>query len=74
MSNCTDYQARGLDIKYQAADGQKGLVHTLNGTGLALTRAMIAIVENHQQADGRIKLPAILKSFIPVDLSSMFFA
>ncbi|HNW19652.1 MAG TPA: serine--tRNA ligase [bacterium] len=74
VSNCTDYQARGLDIKYQAADGQKGLVHTLNGTGLALTRAMIAIVENHQQADGRIKLPAILKSFIPVDLSSMFFA
>jgi seryl-tRNA synthetase len=73
-SNCTDYQARGLDIKYQTADGQKGLVHTLNGTGLALPRAMIAIIENHQQADGRIKLPAILKSFIPLDLSSMFFA
>jgi len=35
---------------------------------------MIAIIENHQQADGRIKLPAILKSFIPLDLSSMFFA
>lgn len=73
-SNCTDYQARGLDIKYQTADGQKGLVHTLNGTGLALPRAMIAIIENHQQVDGRIKLPAILKSFIPLDLSSMFFA
>jgi len=73
-SNCTDYQARGLDIKYQTADGQKGLVHTLNGTGLALPRAMIAIIENHQQADGRIKLPAILKPFIPLDLSSMFFA
>lgn len=73
-SNCTDYQARGLDIKYQTADGQKSLVHTLNGTGLALPRAMIAIIENHQQADGRIKLPAILKPFIPLDLSSMFFA
>lgn len=73
-SNCTDYQARGLDIKYQTADGQKGLVHTLNGTGLALPRAMIASIENHQQADGRIKLPAILKPFIPLDLSSMFFA
>ena len=73
-SNCTDYQARGLDIKYQNADGQKGLVHTLNGTGLALPRAMIAIIENHQQADGRIKLPAILQPFIPLDLSSMFFA
>lgn len=73
-SNCTDYQARGLDIKYQTADGQKGLAHTLNGTGLALPRAMIAVIENHQQADGRIKLPAILQPFIPLDLSSMFFA
>ncbi|NCU44064.1 serine--tRNA ligase [Candidatus Falkowbacteria bacterium] len=72
-SNCTDYQARGLDIKYQATDGQKGLAHTLNGTGLALPRAMIAILENHQQADGRIKLPIILKPFIPLELSSMFF-
>lgn len=72
-SNCTDYQARGLDIKYQKADGQKGLAHTLNGTGLALPRAMIAIIENHQQADGRIKLPAALKPFIPLELVSMFF-
>jgi seryl-tRNA synthetase len=73
-SNCTDYQARGLDIKYQAADGQKALVHTLNGTGIATSRAMIALVENHQQADGRIKLPSALQPFVPVELSSMFFA
>ena len=56
-SNCTDYQARGLNIKYKTADGKKQLVHTLNGTGVATTRALIAILENCQQADGSIRIP-----------------
>jgi len=62
-SNCTDYQARALNIKYKAADGSKNLVYTLNGTAVALTRAMIAIIENHQQADGSITIPKALQSY-----------
>ena len=60
-SNCTDYQARRLNIRYKST-GQKGtqLVHMLNGTAIALSRAMIAVVENGQQADGSIRLPACL--------------
>ncbi|MEI6378530.1 MAG: serine--tRNA ligase [Candidatus Falkowbacteria bacterium] len=61
-SNCTDYQARGLNIKYKTADDKKELVHTLNGTGVATTRALIAIMENCQQADGSIAIP---KKLIP---------
>jgi seryl-tRNA synthetase len=59
-SNCTDYQSRGLNIRYKDADGVNRLVYTLNGTGVATTRALIAILENYQQADGSIKVPAIL--------------
>lgn len=73
-SNCTDYQSRGLNIKYSAADGGKQLVHTLNGTGISLARALIALIENSQQADGRIKLPSSLRPFLPVELKSMYFA
>lgn len=73
-SNCTDYQARGLNIKYQTTDGNKALAHTLNGTGVALARAMIAVIENHQQADGRLRLPQALKPFMPIELATMYFA
>lgn len=59
-SNCTDYQARGLNIRYKGKTGEKGFVHTLNGTVVATPRAMLAILENHQQADGTIKIPAAL--------------
>ena len=57
-SNCTDYQARRLDIRYKVK-GEKGthLVHTLNGTAVAISRALIAILENYQQADGSILDP-----------------
>lgn len=60
-SNCTDYQARRLNIRYKAA-GQKGtrFVHMLNGTAVAAGRAMIAVLENHQQADGSIAIPKAL--------------
>lgn len=59
-SNCTDYQARRLGIRYRDADGKNKFVHTLNGTALAVGRAMIAIVENNQQADGSIVIPEVL--------------
>ena len=60
-SNCTDYQSRRLDIRYKEK-GQKGtqLVHMLNGTALAMSRALVALIENGQQADGSIRLPKVL--------------
>jgi seryl-tRNA synthetase len=64
-SNCTDYQARRLNIRYRTA-GQKGLrfVHTLNGTAVAVTRALLAILENYQQADGSIIVPPVLQPWL----------
>ena len=63
-SNCTDYQARRLNIRYKDAKTQKTeFVHTLNGTGLAIGRALIAIIENYQQKDGSIKVPKVLQKY-----------
>ena len=59
-SNCTDYQARRLNIRFREKEGKPLFLHTLNGTALALGRAMIAIMENGQQKDGSIKLPQAL--------------
>jgi seryl-tRNA synthetase len=59
-SNCTDYQARRLNIKYKDDDGKNKYVHMLNGTAIAVSRAIIAILENFQQADGSVKLPKVL--------------
>jgi seryl-tRNA synthetase len=66
-SNCIDYQARGLNIKYKDKEGNKGLVHTLNGTVVATPRAMIAILENWQQADGTVKIPDVLVPYCGFD-------
>jgi seryl-tRNA synthetase len=64
-SNCTDYQARRLNIRYRKGPKDKPLyAHTLNGTGIALGRAMIAILENNQEADGSVRLPAPLQAFM----------
>ncbi|MEM9353830.1 MAG: serine--tRNA ligase [Planctomycetota bacterium] len=67
-SNCTDYQARRLDIRYKTK-GEKGTsyVHTLNGTAVAISRAMIAILENYQQADGTILVPDVLRRWVGKD-------
>jgi seryl-tRNA synthetase len=64
-SNCTDYQARRLGIRFREK-GQKGLrfVHTLNGTAIAVSRALIALMENHQQADGTIVIPEVLRPWV----------
>lgn len=61
-SNCTDFQARRLNIKYKTKDGNKYL-HTLNGTAVAIGRALIAIFENYQQKDGSIKIPKVLQKY-----------
>jgi seryl-tRNA synthetase len=64
-SNCTDYQSRRLDIRYKNK-GEKGtaLVHTLNGTAVAISRALIAILENGQQADGSVLIPEVLRPYV----------
>lgn len=66
-SNCTDFQARGLNIKYQDTEGKKDYLHMLNGTAIAVGRAIIAIMENNQQADGSIKIPEVLQKWTGFD-------
>ncbi len=68
-SDCTDYQSRRLNIRYRPA-GQKGtrFVHTLNGTAVAISRALIAIMENGQRSDGGIDVPEVLKPFVGKDV------
>ena len=64
-SNCTDFQARRANIRYRPTpDARPQYVHTLNGSGLALPRVMIAIMENYQQADGSIRVPEVLQDFV----------
>jgi seryl-tRNA synthetase len=62
-SNCTDFQARHAQIRLKKEDGTKQILHTLNGTAIAMTRMIIAIMENYQQKDGTIKVPDILKPY-----------
>jgi seryl-tRNA synthetase len=63
-SNTTDYQARRLRIRYRKDGGRPQLLHTLNGTALAMSRALIALLEVHQQEDGSVKLPEALVPYI----------
>jgi len=67
-SNCTDYQARRLGIRYKIK-GEKGttFAHTLNGTAVAISRAIIAVLENYQQADGSILIPEVLQPWVGKD-------
>ncbi len=60
LSNCTDYQARDLNIKGLTRKGERYILHTLNNTALATSRIIVAILENHQQKDGSIKIPKAL--------------
>ena len=62
-SNCTDYQARRLGIRYKEQGGRNPFVHTLNGTALAVSRTLIALLENFQQGNGSITLPAALAPY-----------
>lgn len=63
-SNCTDFQARRGGIRYKGEKGNEYL-HTLNGTAMASTRTLIAILENNQQVDGSVKVPEVLHSYLP---------
>jgi seryl-tRNA synthetase len=64
-SNCTEYQARRLNIRYKDADGTKAIA-TLNGTLVAIPRMIVAILENHQNADGTVNVPAALQPFLGI--------
>ncbi|MFA5047669.1 MAG: serine--tRNA ligase [Patescibacteria group bacterium] len=66
-SNCTDYQARGLNIRYKDREGKVEYLHMLNGTAVAVGRALIAIMENHQQADGSITIPDALRAYCGIE-------
>lgn len=66
-SNCTDYQARRLNIKLESADGKKEYLHMLNGTAIAVSRALIVILENYQQKDGSIIVPEVLRKYTGFD-------
>jgi seryl-tRNA synthetase len=66
-SNCTDYQARNLNIRYKSTVGETGFVHMLNGTALATSRAIIAILENYQNSDGSVTIPEVLRPYIQTD-------
>ena len=63
-SNCGDFQARRMQARFKNAQGRNELVHTLNGSGLAVGRTLVAVLENHQQADGSIAVPAALRPYL----------
>jgi len=62
-SNCTDFQARRANIRFRR-DKKPDFVHTLNGSGLAVGRTLIAILENHQQEDGSVIIPEVLRPYM----------
>lgn len=63
-SNCTDYQARNLNIRYKDEDGENKFAHMLNGTAIVMSRFPVAIIENFQQADGTVKVPEVLVKYM----------
>jgi seryl-tRNA synthetase len=63
-SNCTDFQSRRLQIRYRDEENATRLVHTLNGTAVAVPRAIVAILENNQQADGTVLIPPVLRPYM----------
>ena len=63
-SNCEDFQARRMKARFKGEDGKNRLLHTLNGSGLAVGRTLVAVLENHQNADGSINIPAALQPYM----------
>ena len=67
-SNCTDYQARRLRCRYRTEDGGTAMVHTLNGTAVAMSRTIIALLENHQREDGTVAVPEPLQPYLGTEV------
>ncbi len=66
-SNCEDFQARRMNLRFKGEDGQNRFPHLLNGSGTALARLFVALVETHQQADGSVAIPAPLQPYLKTD-------
>lgn len=64
VSNCEAFQARRLKARFKNAEGKTEFVHTLNGSGLAVGRTLVAVLENNQQADGTVSIPAVLRPYM----------
>lgn len=63
-SNCTDFQARNLNIRVRRSDGSLQVLHTLNGTVVSLARSLVAIIENYQTDDGKLRVPEVLRPYL----------
>lgn len=63
-SNCTDFQARALNIRVRRQNGDLEMVHTLNGTAISLARTLVAVIENYAEPDGKLKIPTVLKPYL----------
>jgi len=64
VSNCEAFQARRMQTRFKTAQGKNEFVHTLNGSGLAVGRALVAVLENFQNADGSVGVPAALRPYL----------
>ncbi len=64
LSNCEAFQARRMQARFRNAQGKPEMVHTLNGSGLAVGRTLVAVLENYQQADGSVEIPAVLRPYM----------
>lgn len=67
VSNCTDFQSRRSQARFKNKEGKIELVHTLNGSGVATSRLMVALLENNQNADGSVNVPKVLQKYLGVD-------
>jgi len=63
-SNCTDFQARNLNIRVRRTDGKIEVLHTLNGTAVSLARSLVAVLEHYQNPDGTLRVPDVLQPYM----------
>jgi seryl-tRNA synthetase len=64
ISNCEDFQARRMQARFKGGQGKPELVHTLNGSGLAVGRTLVAVLENYQMLDGSVEIPKVLLPYM----------
>src|SRR5438093_1320110 len=67
VSNCEDFQARRMNLRFKAETGENRFPHILNGSGTALARLFVALVETYQQADGSLTIPPVLQAYLKTD-------
>jgi seryl-tRNA synthetase len=71
VSNCEDFQARRMNLRFKSETGENRFPHILNGSGTALARLFVALIENFQQADGSVSIPPALQSYLKTDRISL---